>query len=105
MLISDFGIVLWFVREGQDVSQAELGRRSAVSPNLINDYEHGRKTPTRERLEYLLSFMGIPPERVDETLQTLAANRASSRAPHGPTGYLSATRRRIEAVVQQAGGA
>jgi len=102
---SDFGIILYFIREGQGVSQAKLGELSHVSPNLINDYERGRKTPNRERLEHLLSFLGVPPERIDATLACLEANRASSRAPREATAYLSAAHRRIEAVVQQAGGA
>jgi len=101
----DFGIILQLLREGQGVSQAKLGELAHVSPNLLNDYEHGRKPLSRDRLDYLVSFLGIPRERIDATLACLEANRASSRAPREATAYLSAAHRRIEAVVQQAGGA
>jgi len=101
----EFGIILQFLREGQGVSQAKLGELAHVSPNLLNDYEHHRKPLSRDRLDYLVSFLGIPRERIDATLACLEANRASSRAPREATAYLSAAHRRIEAVVQQAGGA
>jgi transcriptional regulator with XRE-family HTH domain len=102
--MKELGSILRFIREGQGVSQAKLGEIAHVSPNLINDYERGRKKLTRERLGYLLSFLGVPLERIDATLSCLEANRGSSQAPQEPTVYLSSTRRRIETVVQKAGG-
>jgi|SRR6185369_13510268 len=102
-LSSDLAIILRFIREGLGVSQAKLGELSGVSPNLINDYEQGRKPLKRERLEYLLSFMGIPPERIDENLGYLEDNRASARAPYGSRPFLSGSEQRIEAVAVQVG--
>jgi transcriptional regulator with XRE-family HTH domain len=102
--MKELGSILRFIREGQGASQTKLGEIAHVSPNLINDYERGRKALTRERLGYLLSFLGVPPERIDATLSCLEANRASSQAPQEPTVYLSSTRRGIETVVQRAGG-
>jgi transcriptional regulator with XRE-family HTH domain len=100
----EFGITLKFVRESLGVSQAKLGELSGISPNLINDYEHFRKPLTRERLEVLLSFLGVPPERLEATLACLEANRAASQAALEPAASQSSTHRRIETVVQQAGG-
>jgi transcriptional regulator with XRE-family HTH domain len=102
--MKELGSILRFIREGQGASQVKLGEIAHVSPNLINDYERGRKTLTRERLGYLTSFLGVPPERIEATLSCLEANRASSQAPQEPTVYLSSTRRGIETVVQRAGG-
>jgi tetratricopeptide (TPR) repeat protein len=43
--------------------------------------------------------MGVPPERIDETLSCLEGNRAASRSPHSPS---STARRRIESIAAQA---
>lgn len=96
---SDLGIVLTFLREGQGWGQTELATAAGTSPSLINDYEGGRKELKRERLEHLASFLGVPPERIDETLSCLEGNRAASRSPHSPS---SIARRRIESIAAQA---
>ncbi|HEX7184161.1 MAG TPA: helix-turn-helix transcriptional regulator [Thermoanaerobaculia bacterium] len=94
--LPDLSIVLGFLRSGQGWSQAKLGQTAGISPNLINDYEQGRKRLTRQRLEHLVSFLGVPPERIDATLVCLEGNRAASRSPGGPG-------RRIESVAGRAG--
>lgn len=98
----DLGIVLAFLRSGQGWSQTELGEAAAVSPNLLNDYERGRKPLHRHRLEYLVSFIGVPPETIDATLERLEANRSAAKAPGGAE-ELSASRRRIEQVAARVG--
>ncbi|MEO6193159.1 MAG: helix-turn-helix transcriptional regulator, partial [Thermoanaerobaculia bacterium] len=95
--LPDLSIALTFLRSGQGWSQVDLGKAAGISPKILNEYERGRKTLTRERLEYLIAFLGVPPERIDATLALLAANRASSRARD------SETHRRIEAVAAQIG--
>jgi len=79
-----------------------LGKAAHTSPNLINDYEQGRKELSRKRLEFLISFMGVPPEVIDENLARLEANRAAVGAPGSAAGITPA-RRRIEAVVARVG--
>jgi transcriptional regulator with XRE-family HTH domain/tetratricopeptide (TPR) repeat protein len=95
--LPDLSIALTFLRSGQGWSQADLGKAAGISPKILNDYERGRKTLTRERLEYLAAFLGVPPERIDATLALLAAHRASSPARD------SATHRRIESVAVRLG--
>lgn len=99
----DLNLILLFLRMGQGWSQANLGKAAGVSPNLINDYERGRKSLTRTRLEHLLSFMNLPPERIDATLAVIEANRAASAAPKDSADVLSESRRRIEAVAGRTG--
>jgi len=99
----ELGITLKFIRESLGISQAKLGELAGVSANLLNDYEHFRKPLHPDRLEHLLSFVGVPAERIEATLACLEANRASAQAP-GAAAYLSAERRGLEAVVQKAGG-
>jgi tetratricopeptide (TPR) repeat protein len=96
----EFGITLRFIRETLGVSQVKLGELAQVSPILINDYERFRKPLSRQRLEYLLSFVGVRPERIEATLACLEDNRAAARAPTDT----AAQRRDLEAVVQKAGG-
>jgi tetratricopeptide (TPR) repeat protein len=101
-IYQDPGIVLLFIRRGQGWSQVQLGKAAHTSPNLINDYEQGRKELSRKRLEFLISFMGVPPEVIDENLARLEANRAAAGAPGSAAG-LTPARRRIEAVVSRVG--
>ena len=60
--LPDLSIALTFLRSGQGWSQADLGKAAGISPKILNDYERGRKTLTRERLEYLVAFLGVPPD-------------------------------------------
>ena len=101
-IYQDPGIVLLFIRRGQGWSQVQLGKAAHTSPNLINDYEQGRKQLSRKRLEFLISFMGVPPEVIDENLARLEANRAAAGASGSAAGITPA-RRRIEAVVSRVG--
>jgi len=104
-VISDLSIVFTFLRQGQGWSQAALGEAAGISPNLINDYERGRKTLLRERLEHLIAYMGLPPEAIDATLAELAANRARARAPRDSPDAPSGTARRVEALAIRLGAA
>ena len=101
-IYQDPGIVLLFIRRGQGWSQVQLGKAAYTSPNLINDYEQGRKQLSRKRLEFLISFMGVPPEVIDENLARLEANRAAAGAS-GSVAMITPARRRIEAVVSRVG--
>ena len=101
-IYQDPGILLLFIRRGQGWSQVQLGKAAHTSPNLINDYEQGRKELSRKRLEFLISFIGVPPEVIDENLARLEANRAAAGAPGSAAGITPA-RRRIEAVVSRVG--
>jgi transcriptional regulator with XRE-family HTH domain len=103
VVLEDFNVLLVFFRTGQGWGQSELADAAGILASLLNDYERGRKPLTRNRLEYLAGVMGIPPERIDESLACLAANRSAAagggQAPDGP----GATRRRVEAVAIRAG--
>lgn len=98
----DLGIVLWFLRRGQGWTQSKLAEAANIAVSLLNDYEQGRKTLSRSRLEHLISFLGLPSETIDETLERLEANRAAGRAL-AAAGELSSTSRRIEAAASQVG--
>jgi transcriptional regulator with XRE-family HTH domain len=101
-VLPDLAVVLTFLRSGLGWSQVELGEAASVSPSLLNDYEHGRKDLKRDRLEHLISFMGLGPEEIDATLERLNANRAAAKVPGGAEG-LSPARRGIEAAAARAG--
>jgi transcriptional regulator with XRE-family HTH domain len=98
--LPDLSITLTFLRSGQGWSQADLAEASGVSVKLLNDYERGRKTLTRERLEYLAAFMGLPPACVANTLDCLTRNRAAARAP-GVSG--SETVQRVDSLSAEVG--
>jgi len=102
--LPDHAIVLRFAREGQKWSQAELADAAGVTPNLIHDYERGKKNLTRSRLEYLFGLLGLPPERIDATLDCLAENRAASRPPGEPVDAFAGRRRKVEELATRASG-
>jgi tetratricopeptide (TPR) repeat protein len=99
--VPDHGIVLTFLRCGQGWTLTQLGEAAGFSAQLISDYEKGRKKLLRKRLEHLISFMGLPPEAIDATLERLEANRAAARALGG--SGLSTTQRSIEVAVAKLG--
>jgi tetratricopeptide (TPR) repeat protein len=101
--LPDLSIVLTFLREGQRWSQAELAAAAGFSAKLVSAYERGWKNLTRSRLESLIAFMGLPPERIDATLETLAENREASRAPANPGASHDRTRRKIKAISKKVG--
>lgn len=83
-VVPDLAIVLTFIRQGAGWDQTRLARAANTDPNVINDYERGRKNLTRARLEFLLERMAVSPERIDATLSCLSGNRSASRAPAEP---------------------
>jgi tetratricopeptide (TPR) repeat protein len=86
----DLGIVLSFLRSGQGWKQAHLAKAAGISPKILSDYELGWRNLTRERLEYLVAFLGLPAAAIDATLDRLAANRALARPPLGSEPFSTA---------------
>src|SRR5215203_4490148 len=68
---------------------------------MVGDYENGHKQLTRERLEYVVSFLGAGPERIDALLAELETARLAARS--SPLDLLSSRRRKIEAIAAQFG--
>jgi tetratricopeptide (TPR) repeat protein len=68
---------------------------------MVGNYENGHKQLTRERLEHLVSFLGVGPERIDALLAELETARHAARS--GALDLLSSRRRKIEAIAAQFG--
>jgi transcriptional regulator with XRE-family HTH domain len=98
---SDYAVILVFLREGLGWSQPQLERAAGVATNMVSDYENGHKQLSRERLEYLVSFLGAGPERIDSLLAELETARHAARS--GPLDLLGSRRRKIEAIAGQFG--
>ncbi len=103
--LPDLSIVLTFLRRSLRWSQADLGEVSGISPNLLNDYERGRKRLNRKRLEHIISFLGLPPDTIDTTLAHLAAIRAMTREPRDSPESPSEAARQVEAISVRMGSA
>ena len=58
-------------------SQQELAQASGIPANLISDYERGRKTLSRKRLEQFAAAMGLQPSSVDTSVAFVKTIRAS----------------------------
>jgi transcriptional regulator with XRE-family HTH domain len=96
----ELSIALTLLRTVQGWSQKELSEASGVPGNLLSDYERGRKPLSRERLETLLSILGLSGDAVDQALAFVRLIRVSS-PPAGIPG--DAQRRRIEIVASEFG--
>jgi transcriptional regulator with XRE-family HTH domain len=83
-VVPDNGIALLFIRRGQGWSQTRLAAAAQMSPSLLNEYEQGKKTLTRERLLHLAGLMAQGAGVVDSTLESLQANRGAAGAGSGP---------------------
>jgi transcriptional regulator with XRE-family HTH domain len=79
-----FGTVLTILREAQDWPQNELAAALGCAPTLVCDYEAGRKSLSRTRLDTIVAVLGLPSEAVDRTLDYLVGIRALS-PPEGGT--------------------
>jgi tetratricopeptide (TPR) repeat protein len=101
--LSDLSIALTFLRSGQGWNQAQLAAAAGISLRNLNDLERGWRTLTRPKLELLIAYMGLPPAAIDETLETLARNRAMARAPQSSAGPASAAQNRVESLAVQVG--
>ncbi|MFL6200321.1 MAG: helix-turn-helix domain-containing protein, partial [Thermoanaerobaculia bacterium] len=99
--ISDYANILAFLREGLGWSQAQLERAAGLAAGMVGDYENGHKQLSRERLEALISFLGLGPERIDGALAELEAARAAARSE--PADVFSSRKRKIEAIAAQFG--
>lgn len=56
-------LALAILRTRQGWTQKELAAATGIPANLLSDYERGRKTLTRERLDSLLKVMGLQPSK------------------------------------------
>lgn len=83
-VVPDNGIALLFIRRGQGWSQARLAGTAGIPQSLLNEYEQGKKTLTRERLLHLAGLMDQGAGVVDSTLESLQANRGAAGAGSGP---------------------
>jgi transcriptional regulator with XRE-family HTH domain len=101
----DLSIVLSFLRLSQGWRQADLGKAAGISPNLISDYEGGRKPLSRERLKHLISFMSLPPGAIDTALAAIGTIRAQAQAPRDASGSPSETARQVESISIRSGSA
>ncbi len=94
-------LALAFLRLAQGWSQRDLGEAAGISPNLLSDYERGRKPLSRPRLEKIVATMGLAAGTIDTALKFLREVRAASAGPGSPSDE---QRRRIEAVAAELGG-
>ena len=62
-------------------SQQELARASGIPANLVSDYERGRKTLSRKRMEQFAAAMGLQPDSVDTSIAFVKTIRASWQTP------------------------
>ncbi|MGH7484585.1 MAG: helix-turn-helix domain-containing protein, partial [bacterium] len=67
-LIPLLSAALTVLRDVQGWHQNELAAALGCSPTLLSDYEAGRKTLKRERLEQFVAVMGLPPAAIDRAI-------------------------------------
>jgi transcriptional regulator with XRE-family HTH domain len=98
--LTPLGLALGFLRSIQGWSQKDLADAAGLHPNLLSDYERGRKPLSRERLEPLVQVLGLPVETIDIALAFIDSVRAAASRPGSP---VEPEQRRIEAAALEAG--
>ncbi len=93
-------LTLAFLRLAQGWSQTDLGKAAGISPNLLSDYERGRKTLSRQRLEWLVATLGLRAGTIDAALDFLREVYAD---PAAPGRFSDEQRRRIEVLAADLG--
>lgn len=97
------GAMLRFERINRGWSETDLAIAAGFSsPSLVSEYEKGSKELSRERLEELLSLMGVPAEAIDAYLfaRQLTSPQVSLGSPVDPS---PAEQRSIHRAATQAG--
>ncbi len=79
-------LALSILRIRQGWTQKELSEATGIPANLLSDYERGRKTLTRERLDLLLSAMGLQPAKALREAMRFLQEEAREPAFSGPEG-------------------
>jgi transcriptional regulator with XRE-family HTH domain len=87
------------LRSSRGWSQKELAQAAGIPSGFISDFETGRRTLTRPRLEELAAILGLTPEAIDVTLFS-ARFLMPVEEPPGPP--LSPTRAEAEAIERTA---
>ena len=91
-------LALDILRTRQGWTQKELSAATGISATLLSDYERGRKTLTRERLDSLLKTMGLQPSRaLKAAMRFLQEEEVQEPEPPG------AERRQIEETAVESG--
>jgi transcriptional regulator with XRE-family HTH domain len=93
-------LTLSFLRLTKGWTQARLGEAAGVSPNLLSDYERGRKKLSRQRLERIVAVMGFPADTIERTLGWISEIRFLSAGPGRPADE---ERRKIAAIAAELG--
>ena len=96
-------VALTLLRAGQGWDQKELAEAAGTSSAVISDLERDQRPLTRERLEELAGFMGLPAAAVDKALGFVAWLREAGTAPGYPDRPAEADRRRIEEIAAETG--
>jgi tetratricopeptide (TPR) repeat protein len=78
-------LALDILRTRQGWTQKELSAATGIPANLLSDYERGRKTLTRERLDSLLRAMDLQPSKaLRAAMRFLQDEEAREPDPPGP---------------------
>ncbi|HKI02635.1 MAG TPA: helix-turn-helix domain-containing protein [Thermoanaerobaculia bacterium] len=91
-------LTLMYLRSALGWRQQKLAEATGIAANLLSDYERGRKTLSRERLETIVAAMDLPSSTIDGALLFLRSVYAAAEDP-GP----AAQKLRIEAAAVQTG--
>ncbi|HEX4960176.1 MAG TPA: helix-turn-helix domain-containing protein [Thermoanaerobaculia bacterium] len=84
-ILPPLGLTLTYLRKAIGWSEGELAEALGVSASLISDYERGKKSLTRERLETIVAVMGFQRTAIDDALAFIDRVRAKAASPVYPT--------------------
>src|SRR6185295_11870338 len=94
---------LTVLRSGLGWDQKQLARAVGKPSSVISDFERGKRTVTREKLEGFARVMGAPAEAVDGAVSFVRVLDALLQAPGYPDALAEAQRRQVEAIAAETG--
>ncbi|HVT56765.1 MAG TPA: helix-turn-helix transcriptional regulator [Thermoanaerobaculia bacterium] len=95
------GLALTFLRSSRGWTQKELARAAGIAPNVLSDYESGRRLLKVERFDRLIALLGLDARSADAALlgvELLGCGGAAAPARSSPGDPTMEERERIRLV-------
>ncbi|HXO21361.1 MAG TPA: helix-turn-helix domain-containing protein [Thermoanaerobaculia bacterium] len=105
-------LAMGLLRQAHGWSKKELAAALGTTSSVLSEHETGKNPPKRQRLEAILSVMGISPEKIHQALVAVqwvrpadpdAPDEGSEESPGSPLDPTPAERAAIEQAAEEVG--
>jgi transcriptional regulator with XRE-family HTH domain/tetratricopeptide (TPR) repeat protein len=89
-------VTLTMLRSARGWNQKDLALASGIPNSILSDYETGRRTLSREKLERIATALKMGPEAIEMSLLALGFIQSQEEPPDSPLGLTEKERRAIK---------